>query len=86
MAQRVDLALPLIEKRAFGIGIWMIIVRRTAMHTGNDREELRKIYQRSDNSEKTYLPAKPKINPNERDRLFKACAYQNQEDYLGFDT
>lgn len=45
------------------------------MHTGNDREELRKIYQRSDNSEKTYLPAKPKINPNERDRLFKACAY-----------
>ena len=42
---------------------------------GNSREELRQLYQREDNSEKTYLPAKPKANPNERDRSYNACAY-----------
>ena len=25
--------------------------------------------------EKTYIPAKPKINPNEKDRFFRVCAY-----------
>lgn len=45
------------------------------MYPNNSREELRQIYQREDNSEKTFIPAKPRINPHERDRLFKACAY-----------
>jgi len=39
------------------------------------REDLRKIYQREDTSEKTFIPAKPKINPNEKDRFFRVCAY-----------
>lgn len=39
------------------------------------REDLRKIYQREDNGEKTFIPAKPKINPNEKDRFFRVCAY-----------
>lgn len=41
----------------------------------DDREDLRKIYQREDNGEKTFIPAKPKINPNEKDRFFRVCAY-----------
>ncbi|MGI6700746.1 MAG: recombinase family protein [Christensenellales bacterium] len=41
----------------------------------NGREQLRQMYQQADNSEKTFFPAKPKINPNERDRLFRVCAY-----------
>ena len=45
------------------------------MQTANNRDELRQIYRREDNSQKTYIPAKPKINPNERDRFFNACAY-----------
>lgn len=40
-----------------------------------DREDLRKIYQREDNGEKTFIPAKPRINPNEKDRFFRVCAY-----------
>jgi DNA invertase Pin-like site-specific DNA recombinase len=45
------------------------------MQDKNDREQLRLIYQREDEGEKTYIPAKPKINPNERDRFFRVCAY-----------
>ena len=45
------------------------------MQTANNRDELRQIYRREDNSQKTYIPAKPKINPNERNRFFNACAY-----------
>ena len=45
------------------------------MQKANNRDELRQIYRREDNSQKTYIPAKPKINPNERDRFFNACAY-----------
>ena len=41
----------------------------------DDRENLRKIYQREDNGDKTFIPAKPKINPNEKDRFFRVCAY-----------
>ena len=26
-------------------------------------------------SEKVFIPAKPKINPNEKDRFFRVCAY-----------
>lgn len=45
------------------------------MQDKNDREQLRLIYQREDDGEKTFIPAKPKINPNERDRFFRVCAY-----------
>ena len=40
-----------------------------------DKEQLRQIYRREDTGEKTFIPAKPKINPNERDRFFRVCAY-----------
>ena len=45
------------------------------MQDKNDREQLRLIYQREDDGEKTFIPAKPKINPNELDRFFRVCAY-----------
>ena len=41
----------------------------------NNREELRRIYQQEDSGEKTFIPAKPKINPNEKDKFFRVCAY-----------
>ena len=41
----------------------------------NNKEELREIYRREDSGEKTFIPAKPKINPNEKDRFFRVCAY-----------
>ena len=41
----------------------------------NNREKLRHIYQQEDNGEKTFIPARPKINPNEKDRFFRVCAY-----------
>ena len=44
------------------------------MHN-NSREKLREIYQREDNSQKTFIPAKPKVDPNERNRFFRVCAY-----------
>lgn len=45
------------------------------MHNNDSREQLRRIYQREDTGGKTFIPAKPKINPNERDRFFRVCAY-----------
>lgn len=45
------------------------------MQDNGRREQLRQIYQREDTGEKTFIPAKPKINPNERDRFFRVCAY-----------
>ena len=45
------------------------------MQNKDSRETLRQIYQREDTSNKTYIPAKPKINPNEKDRFFRVCAY-----------
>lgn len=45
------------------------------MQDNSSRERLRQLYQQEDNGEKTYIPAKPKINPNERDRFFRVCAY-----------
>ena len=45
------------------------------MQDYNSREELRKIYQQEDAGEKTFIPARPKINPNEKDRFFRVCAY-----------
>lgn len=41
----------------------------------NDREELRQIYQREDGGEKTFIPAKPKLNPYEQNRILRVCAY-----------
>lgn len=41
----------------------------------NSREKLRELYQREDNSQKFFIPAKPKVDPNERNRLFRVCAY-----------
>ena len=45
------------------------------MQDNNNREQLRQIYQQEDGSEKTFIPARPKINPNEKDRFFRVCAY-----------
>ena len=45
------------------------------MREKTDREELRQIYQQKDDSNKTYIPAKPKIDPYSKDRFFRACAY-----------
>lgn len=41
----------------------------------SSREALRQIYKKEDTSEKTFIPARPKINPNEKDRFFRVCAY-----------
>lgn len=45
------------------------------MIVNNSREELRKIYQKEDFSEKTFFPAKPKISFQEKDKMFRVCAY-----------
>ncbi len=45
------------------------------MQDNSSMERLRQIYQREDTGDKTFIPAKPKINPNERDRFFRVCAY-----------
>ena len=45
------------------------------MQDKSNREQLRQIYQREDDGDKTFIPAKPKINPNEMDRFFRVCAY-----------
>lgn len=42
---------------------------------GSSREQLRPQYMKDNTVEKTYIPAKPKINPNEKDRFFRVCAY-----------
>ncbi len=39
------------------------------------REQLRILYQQEDTGEKVFIPAKPRINPNEKDRFFRVCAY-----------
>ena len=45
------------------------------MPNAEDREKKRKIYQSEDTSDKTFIPAVPKSNPYEKDRMFKVCAY-----------
>ncbi len=45
------------------------------MQDKNEREQLRQMYQKEDDGDKMFIPAKPKINPNERDRFFRVCAY-----------
>ena len=43
--------------------------------SGDKREELRQIYQRQDNGEKTFIPAKPKVDLYGEGHLFRVCAY-----------
>ena len=55
-----------------------------------NREALRKIYQQEDTSEKTYIPAKPKINPKSKDGYFRVCAYcrvstDNDEQLMSYE-
>ena len=45
------------------------------MRDKSGEEQPRQFYQQEDTGENTYIPAKPKINPNERDRFFRVCAY-----------
>lgn len=39
------------------------------------REEIRKLYQSQGAGDKVYIPAKPKISLNDRNRIFRTCAY-----------
>ncbi len=41
----------------------------------DDREQIRKLYRSQGNSEKIYIPAKPKIDFYDRNKFFRACAY-----------
>lgn len=41
----------------------------------NSREKLREIYQHEYNGQKTYIPARPKVDPYEQNRFFRVCAY-----------
>ena len=45
------------------------------MRNYDSREKLREIYQREDNGQKMFIPARPKIDPNESNRFFQVCAY-----------
>ena len=39
------------------------------------KEKLRQIYQREDNSNKTFIPAKPKVDLYGGEHIFRVCAY-----------
>lgn len=45
------------------------------MQDKNGRERLHQYYQQEDAGGKTFIPAKPKIDPNEMNRFFRVCAY-----------
>lgn len=45
------------------------------MKTDDEREQLRRVYQREEAGEKTFIPAKPKIDIYGADRVFRVCAY-----------
>ena len=45
------------------------------MQGSNTREQLRQVYQQDDSGQKMFIPARPKVNPSEKDRMFRACAY-----------
>lgn len=40
-----------------------------------NREQLRQVYQKQDTGEKTYIPAKPKVNLYGEEHMFRVCAY-----------
>ena len=39
------------------------------------RENLRQVYQKADNSNKTFIPAKPKANLYGAEHIYRVCAY-----------
>ena len=45
------------------------------MQSVDGKEHLRQIYRHEDPTQKSYIPAKPKINLNEQNKLFRVCAY-----------
>ena len=45
------------------------------MQSVDGKEQLRQIYRQEDTAQKSYIPAKPKINLNEQNKLFRVCAY-----------
>lgn len=45
------------------------------MRERSGREQQSQYDRREDAGGKTYIPAKPKIDPNEKDRFFRVCAY-----------
>lgn len=45
------------------------------MKDNETREELRKVYQRTEAGEKTFIPAKSKVNLNDPDKAIRVCAY-----------
>ena len=42
---------------------------------GQSREQLRQIYQQEDTSDKTFIPAKPKVDLYGEEHMFQVCAY-----------
>ena len=45
------------------------------MQGGITEGRLKQDNQQDDSAQKMFIPAKPKVNPSEKDRLFRACAY-----------
>lgn len=45
------------------------------MQSVDGKEQLRQIFRHEDATQKSYIPAKPKINLNEQNKLFRVCAY-----------
>ena len=45
------------------------------MQDQTSREQRKDIYRREDSSDKTLIPAKPKVKINASDVAFRACAY-----------
>ena len=41
----------------------------------NSREQLRRVYQQTDEGDKTFIPAKPKVDLYGEGHLFRVCAY-----------
>lgn len=60
------------------------------MSENETREHLRQIYKQKDTGDKTFIPAKPKSSPYEKDRHFRTCAYcrvstENDEQLSSFE-
>lgn len=41
----------------------------------NAKEQLRRVYQQTDECEKTFIPAKPKVDLYGEGHMFRVCAY-----------
>ncbi|MBQ8076562.1 MAG: recombinase family protein [Oscillospiraceae bacterium] len=60
------------------------------MLNGETREDLRQIYRREDTGEKTFIPAKPKVDLYGENHIFRVCAYcrvstENEEQLSSFE-